>query len=112
MTDRDPTGHDTGHDTENGTDDAPLTVYVRDESALWRRMFNGVVVLGSAADQPISISHPGLLIWQLLAQPTTLAALADTLSAEFEVAPERVRADALTVIEVLVAAGAVTTRPH
>ncbi len=105
MTDRDPPGDTPGTDSND-------TLYLRDDAALWRRMFDGVVVLGPAADQPISISHPGWRIWQLLAQPTTVAALADTLSAEFEVAPQRLRADALAVIDVLLAAGAVTTAPR
>ncbi len=49
----------------------------------------------------------GARIWSLLAQPTTVAAIRDTIIAEYDVTPERCEADIRDLLEKLAAEGLV-----
>ncbi len=82
-------------------------VISRSETALWRRMFDGVVVLGPLADRPLHISSPGFVIWQLLEHPTTDGKIAEVLAAAFREDAVRVRADVLEVVRRLDQVGAI-----
>ena len=85
-------------------------VITRSETALWRRMFDGVVVLGPLADRPLHISSPGHAIWQLLEGPTTVREIADVLAAAFGEDAGRVRADVLEVVRRLDEVGAIAPK--
>ena len=82
-------------------------VITRSETALWRRMFDGVVVLGPLADRPLQISSPGYAIWQLLEHPTTVREIADVLAANFNENYDRISADVMEVVRGLDAVGAI-----
>lgn len=87
MTDRDVSDRDVSD-----------IVIARSESALWRRMFDGVLVLGPLADRPLHISAPGHAIWQLLETPTTIRQVAEALAAAFGEQADMIRADVVEVV--------------
>lgn len=86
-------------------------VITRSETALWRRMFDGVVVLGPLADRPLQISSPGYAIWQLLEHPTTVREIADVLAAVFAEDADRIIAGVLAVVRSLDEVGAIRCAP-
>lgn len=84
-------------------------VYQRDPSTLWRDAPGGVLLLVPDGDEPVLLSSPGDVVWQLLAQPSTLDELVAILSRHFSAADDAVRADLETLVTDLCAMGAVVT---
>jgi hypothetical protein len=87
VTDRDVTDRDVSD-----------IVIARSESALWRRLFDGVLVLGPLADRPLHISAPGYTIWELLETPTTIRQIAETLATAFGERADTIRPDVVEVV--------------
>lgn len=86
--------------TDRDVSDRDLSdvVIARSERALWRQMFDGVLVLGPLADRPLHISAPGHAIWQLLETPTTIRQIAEELAAAFGEQADTIAADVAEVV--------------
>src|SRR6266545_3023150 len=76
--------------------------FQRNPAALFRRLLDGVLVLGPAADEPLQISAPGDVVWELLAEPLTQRALTEDLSEIFGAPVNVVRADIEPVLTALI----------
>jgi hypothetical protein len=63
------------------------------------------VLLDLAGERYYGLNRVGTRVWQLLAQPTTLADIHRTLCAEFDAPAERIEQDLLALVERLHAAG-------
>ncbi len=57
-------------------------MYGRDPSALWRRVGADVVVLSSAANDPLTLVGLSAGLWRLLSMPTDLGSIRDELEQE------------------------------
>lgn len=57
-------------------------MYVRDPSALWRRVGADVVVLSSDANDPLTLVGLSAGLWRILSVPTDLRAIRDALEHE------------------------------
>lgn len=82
-------------------------VVARHRDALWLRSLRGMLVCPPGSDESRLIHAPGDLVWELLAEPTTVAAIADHLCERFDAPPAEVAADVAALIADLVALGAV-----
>jgi len=91
--------------TERFADDVVLQ---RASSALSRRLLSGVLVLVPGMSESLEISVPGDLIWDLLAEPLTVADLVEALASSYGVSARTVRADIEPVLRALDEAGALS----
>jgi hypothetical protein len=82
------------------------TRVVRAPGALWRRVLDGVLVLAPGQDEPLLITPPGDVVWQLLADPITVDELTEELAELYETPAATVRADLEPVLAVLGESGA------
>ena len=80
---------------------------VRGAAVLWRRLFDGILVLAPDAEEPLHVSSPGALVWALLEHPTSFGGLVSELASWFGLPEEQLRADLGPVLSALRAAGAV-----
>lgn len=83
--------------------------WARKPSALWREGIGRVVLLPATADEPLLLTGSGALLWDLLATPVELDAIARELATCYGVSPEEIAGELATALEDLDAAGAVTT---
>ncbi len=70
-------------------------------SALWRSTLDAVVLLSAARSDtdPLVIDGPGVQVWDILEDPTTLADIVDQLSATFEGDPAVMAQDVSALLE-------------
>lgn len=85
--------------------------WVRAEGVLWRRTTAGVVVLGSAAEKPVTITGAGVLIWELLEEPIPPEELFETLASIHGMQTSAVSADVTPVVTELLRLGVMETCP-
>jgi hypothetical protein len=69
------------------------------------------VMMSTESGNYISLSRVGARIWELIAQPTSLAALCDQLVLEFDVPPDVCRAEVEAFLDELVKQHAATLVP-
>lgn len=81
-------------------DDA--TVVSRREDVIAERVLDETVILDPQSDRYVRLNTSARSLWEALAQPRTLQALADGLVAEFGIEQPRARADAATFVGDLV----------
>jgi hypothetical protein len=74
----------------------------RRPDALWRRSLDAVLVLPVGTDEPVTLAGTGPALWELLAEPCTVAQLAAVLSEAFAAEPTTVVVDIAPVIDELV----------
>lgn len=89
----------------------PDTLLERAPTALWRVVLDGVLVLAAADDEPLHVSSPGDVIWQLVAEPITFGALTDVLADLYDLSSATVQADIEPVLAVLLGNGALRRVP-
>lgn len=81
-------------------DDA--TVVSRREDVIAERVLDETVILDPQSDRYVRLNVSARSLWEALAQPRTLQALADGLVAEFGIEQPRARVDAATFVGDLV----------
>jgi hypothetical protein len=74
---------------------------------LFRNLPDGVILLSIGGGDPLFLSGPGALLWNLLAEPTGVEEAAETLAEAHQADPETVRADIEPVIAELARLGVV-----
>jgi coenzyme PQQ synthesis protein D (PqqD) len=84
----------------------PTTRIARTEGLVTEPMDGGIVMLDPAADRYLRLNATGRLIWEALAEPATVAELAQMLSERSGISRERAEADAATFIDGLIDFGA------
>jgi hypothetical protein len=75
------------------------TVIVRRPEPLTAPVDAELVMLDTRKSLYFGLDRVGRRIWDLLEEPRSIGALCATLEGEFEVAPERCRADVLAFVE-------------
>lgn len=84
--------------------------FVRSRGLLWRSVDDSVVVLPSgseAGEQPRVIAGSASVVWQLLASPISLEALAGELATCYDAAASEIAADLEVALRALQQAGLV-----
>ena len=71
-----------------------MTRYRRDDAVLWRNTGREVVLLPPGAHDPMALAGAGVALWELLAVPHSLSAVATALAGRFDIPPQ----DALQAI--------------
>lgn len=84
------------------------TVWARGRGVAWRRVSGGAVLLPPAAAEPILVTGPGAVVWELLATPSDLPALAESISTEYGVNVDQVGSDLTPFLEALADCAVVT----
>jgi hypothetical protein len=79
----------------------PDAVVVRRAEPLTAAVDDELVMLDPRSSQYFALDPVGHRVWELLAEPRSVASLCSTLEGEFEVAPEDCRADVLAFLEQL-----------
>jgi Coenzyme PQQ synthesis protein D (PqqD) len=82
------------------------TRVARSEGLVTEPMEGGIVMLDPESDRYLRLNATGKLIWEALAEPATVAELAQLLGERTGISSERAEADAATFIEELVDFGA------
>jgi hypothetical protein len=78
----------------------------RAPGAIWRDGDFGVVVLGRASYEPVTLAGTGVAIWDALARPRRRVELVELLAARFAADAEDVARDVAPVLDALVTDGA------
>lgn len=81
---------------------------VRTSTALSRRLLDGILVLAPGMSLPMRVTTPGDVIWDLLAQPHTIASLVAELCDIYGVPPDTVATAIEPVLSALLEVGALT----
>ena len=82
------------------------TRVARSEGLVTEPMEGGIVMLDPESDRYLRLNATGRLIWEALAEPATVAELAQVLSERSGIPRERAEADAATFINGLIDFGA------
>lgn len=82
------------------------TRVARSEGLVTEPMEGGIVMLDPESDRYLRLNATGRLIWEALAEPATVAELAQVLSERSGISRERAEADAATFIDGLIDFGA------
>lgn len=77
------------------------TVWSRAPGVPWRRVVDGAVLLPPAGDEPLVVTGPGAVVWELLATPGDVASLAERISSRFGVSADQVAEDIAPFLEAL-----------
>lgn len=85
---------------------AGATRLVRAPGALWRRLLDGVLVLAPDQDEPLHITAPGDVVWELLAEPITVDELIEELAELYGTPAGTVSADLEPLLATLRESGA------
>lgn len=88
-------------------DDRDDPVWRRGTDVLWRRSLDAVILLPAEADEPVTLPGTGAAVWDLLAEPATLAQLVADLVAIYDGDPSTVAADVTDLLAELESIGAV-----
>lgn len=78
---------------------------VRASGAIWRTGDFGVVVLGTAAHEPVTLAGTGVAIWDALARPCRRVELVEVLASHFAAHRDEVARDVAPVLDELLAGG-------
>lgn len=73
----------------------------------FRRIFDEAVVVRQDASEVMGLNHVGLRILELIRDGVPESDMISTLTAEFEVEPEEIRADLPAFVDELVASGVI-----
>jgi|tagenome__1003787_1003787.scaffolds.fasta_scaffold20292540_2 hypothetical protein len=84
----------------------PTTRIARSEGLVTQPMEGGIVMLDPDADRYLRLNATGKLLWEALAEPTTVLELARLLSERSNISAERAGADASKFVEGLIEFGA------
>jgi hypothetical protein len=84
------------------------TVLGRAPGVLSRRLLDGVLVLGPQMSEPVRISAPGDVLWEMLREPRAFAHIVDAWSSTFRVPEATARADVEPVLRTWYDGGALT----
>ena len=84
----------------------PSTRIARSEGLVAEPMDGGVVMLDPKTDRYLRLNTTGKLIWERLAEPATVAELAQALGEQTGVEADRAEADATSFVEGLIELGA------
>src|SRR5215831_13797888 len=76
-----------------------------DDSVVFRELDGETVLLHLETGQYFGLDEIGTRVWMLLRDRQTLNAIAETMLAEYEVAPEQLRTDLLALVSDLSAHG-------
>lgn len=79
----------------------------RSDEALFQEVGGEAVLLDLASERYFGLDGVGTRIWTLLDDHNSLQAVADVLCDEYDAAPERIRADLLTLVGQLADVGLV-----
>jgi len=79
----------------------------RSADTLWRRLLGGVLLLAPDMDEPLRLSQPADVLWELLAEAIPFDALVAVLAEAHDVPADVVRNDLTPLVERLLAAGAI-----
>ena len=82
-------------------------VWRRRDDVSWRRSIDAVVLQAAGADEPVTLPGTAAAVWDLLAEPGTLAVLVATLADAYGTDPSVITADVAGLLEQLVGLGAV-----
>lgn len=77
----------------------------RNEGVLWRRAGDETVLLDPDSGRCVSLNVTAARLWDGLEEPADIDALAALLTAEWQLAPERARADVSAFLDALVSRG-------
>ena len=83
------------------------TIVCRDPDTLWRHVLDGLLVIAPQMEEPIEISMPGDVVWQLLDEPMAIGDLVHTLAMRFGEATSAIQPDVNDLLHALLAAGAI-----
>lgn len=83
------------------------SLVMRNDSLMSAPVDDDIVFLNPASDSYVALDAMGRRIWELLAQPMSVAALVDTLSAQFEGDRADIHGDVIAFLEELVNEGLV-----
>ncbi len=87
--------------------DAPPR-YRRAPGTLWRRIFDEVLLFPPNATEPLSVTMPGALVWELLREPISLDELIHEVASHFDAPMEQVEDDLEALLARLVSEHAVS----
>jgi hypothetical protein len=86
---------------------ASETVWRRRDDVSWRRSIDAVVLMPAGADAPAALPGTAAAVWDLLAEPTTLAELVATLAEVYATDPGAITADVEALLARLEGLGAI-----
>jgi hypothetical protein len=86
------------------------TVWRRREDALWRRSLDAVIVFPVGADDPVTVSGSGAVVWDLLAEPATLDDLVDALVEVYDADRATIATDVAALLAQLESLAALESR--
>jgi hypothetical protein len=89
-----------------GAGGPPAPRWRRHPAVLWRRSLDAVLLLPEHAAEPVTLEGTGVALWELLAEPATVAQLAAVLAEAHDADPAVVAADIEPVVAQLAALGA------
>jgi hypothetical protein len=69
--------------------------FVRDESVLWRRVVDGVLLLPPGSDDLMLLTGSGGEIWHALERPRSMTDLAGVLAARYDVTEQQLLSQVL-----------------
>jgi PqqD family protein of HPr-rel-A system len=85
----------------------PGGLVAREERMLSERLLDETVLLDPASGRYVRLNASATLLWEALAQPATLTALAQRLAAHYALDPDRAHADAARFVASLAERGVV-----
>jgi hypothetical protein len=87
------------------------TSWRRVDQVLDRRLPDGIMLLHVERGDPVVVTGPGLDVWDALAQPSSVRALAERFAARYDVGVDQIEGDLLPLLEDLEARALVTRSP-
>ena len=87
----------------------PVDTFVRKPDLIAAEMDGDLVMMSVERGEYFGVGGIGARVWELLAQPTTVAEIARTICAEYDVDEARCLADMQAFVDALVQNGLATT---
>ena len=84
----------------------------RSPSTAWQIVEGELILLRVKEDEMLGLNHVGRRVWEMTDGLRTVAQIAETIAAEFNVPTESVMADSCRFIDELAAIGAITFRTN
>ena len=97
--------------TERAPDISPSTVLVAARDQVSTELEGEAVILGLADGVYYGLDGVGAMVWELLREPRSVAALRDAVTARFDVDAETAERDLLALLEELAERGLVEAAP-
>lgn len=88
----------------------PDSIVVASKDQMAADIAGEVVLLGVTAGRYYGLDSVGARVWQLIQAPTSIAEVVRTITAEYDVAPERCEADVLALFQKMIGAGLIEVR--